>query len=79
VRVFGSDPSLFYLGGKSGGREVFEKAGVSYPAGSENLTSMDAVQDALSDMMCKRPNATKAMVKLNDGISGEGNAPINLS
>ena len=52
--LFGSDPSLFYLGGKSGGREVFEKAGVSYPAGSENLQSMDQVCEALTSMMSKR-------------------------
>ena len=75
---FGSDPSLFYLGSKTGSREVFSKAGVSYPIGLENLRSMDDVRQALLDMCERKPLLRNAMVKLNDGISGEGNAVVEL-
>ena len=78
IPLYGSDPSLFYLGGKSGGREVFERASVSYPVGLENLRSMDDVRAAIAEMRRRKPSMRKAMVKLNDGISGEGNALIDL-
>jgi hypothetical protein len=78
IPLYGSDPSLFYLGGKSGGREVFQKAGASYPVGLENLRSMDDVRAAIADMQRLKPSMRKAMVKLNDGISGEGNALMDL-
>jgi hypothetical protein len=78
IPLYGSDPSLFYLGGKSGGREVFKRAGASYPVGLENLHSMDDVREALAEMQRQKSTVKKAMVKLNDGISGEGNALINL-
>jgi hypothetical protein len=78
IPLYGSDPSLFYLGGKSGGREVFKQANASYPIGFENLKSMDEVKQALTAMQQQKPTVKKAMVKLNDGISGEGNALIDL-
>ena len=78
IPLFGSDPSLFYLGSKTGSREVFSKAGVSYPIGLENLRSMDDVRQALLDMRERKPSLRTAMVKLNDGISGEGNAVVEL-
>ena len=79
IPLFGSDPSLFYLGSKTGSREVFAKAGVSYPIGLENLRSMDDVRQALLDMRERKPSLRIAMVKLNDGISGEGNAVVDLN
>jgi hypothetical protein len=78
IPLYGSDPSLFYLGGKSGGREVFEAAGASYPVGLENLQSMDDVRAAIADIQRQKPSIASAMVKLNDGLSGEGNALIDL-
>ena len=78
IPLYGSDPSLFYLGGKSGSREVFAAAKVSYPIGVENLSSMDDVRAAIATMHRKKPSMGKAMVELNDGISGEGNAVITL-
>lgn len=79
IPLYGSDPSLFYLGGKSGGREVFSAAGASYPAGFQNLRSMEDVHNAIEKMHREKPSISSAMVKLNDGISGEGNAVIDLS
>jgi hypothetical protein len=78
IPLYGSDPSLFYLGGKSGSREVFARAGVVYPIGFENLNSIEEVTLKLADMQRQKPTIRKAMVKLNDGISGEGNAMVEL-
>ncbi len=79
IPLYGSDPSLFHLGSKTGSREVFAKAGITYPVGFESLTSMDGVKKALTELRRQKPALTSAMVKLNDSVSGEGNAVIDLS
>jgi hypothetical protein len=69
----GLDPDLLKHGTKSGNRRIFEEAGVSYPAGSEDLRSEDDIVDALLDLGRRRPAAQRAVVKLNEGFGGEGN------
>jgi hypothetical protein len=39
---------------------------------------MDEVRAAITEMRSRKPSMRKAMVKLNDGISGEGNALMDL-
>ena len=78
IPLYGSDPSLFHLGSKTGSREIFAKAGISYPSGFEGLTSMDEVSTALTELRRQKPGLNNAMVKLNDSISGEGNAVVDL-
>ena len=70
----GLDPELLHWGTKSGNRRVFAEAGVSYPAGTEDLFSKDDIVDALLDLGARRPQVRKAVVKLNEGFGGEGNA-----
>jgi hypothetical protein len=47
--------------------------------GFDNLTSIDEVVSALAEMRKQRPSITQAIVKLNEGVSGEGNATVDLS
>ncbi len=68
------DPSLAWLGTKSGCRETFRKAGVNLPFGFENLTTVDDIATALAEIKRRDPDARRAVVKLNEGFSGEGNA-----
>ncbi len=68
------DPRLNDLGTKSGCREVFREAGIDFPYGHERLTTPDDIARALSDIKQRDPGARRAVVKLNDGFSGEGNA-----
>lgn len=68
------DPGLAHLGTKSGCREVFREAGVLFPFGFENLTSPDDMARALAAVKKHEPTAKRAVVKLNEGFSGEGNA-----
>ena len=62
-------------GTKSGGREVFASARVSYPIGGQDLRSGDLL-NALGEIREKKPGLTRAIVKLNDAVSGEGNAVV---
>ncbi|MBL7702085.1 MAG: hypothetical protein JNM14_07530 [Ferruginibacter sp.] len=76
IPVYGCDPSLIYLGTKSGSRRVFLQAGVPIPAGAENLTGSSDIIHALAALKDMHPHIKKAVIKLNDGFSGEGNAII---
>ena len=51
---------------------------ILYPVGAEDLHTVDDVVDALTDMRRRRPRMVEAIVKLNDGVSGSGNAVVDL-
>ncbi|MFT7518082.1 MAG: hypothetical protein ACI9MC_000206 [Kiritimatiellia bacterium] len=68
------DPSLNDLGTKSGCREIFREAGIDLPFGFERLRSPEDIATSLAEIKSRTPDAEKAVVKLNDGFSGEGNA-----
>ncbi len=74
IPLFGTDPDKFYEGSKSGGRKTFRESGVQFPEGFEDLASKDEVVKALAALKQKHPELRKAVVKLNDGFSGDGNA-----
>jgi pheganomycin biosynthesis PGM1-like protein/ATP-grasp domain-containing protein len=74
IPLNGADPDLAHLGTKSGSRKVFREAGVPLPEGFEDLQSRAEVEEALVELAARRPGLRKAVVKLNDSFSGEGNA-----
>jgi pheganomycin biosynthesis PGM1-like protein len=74
IPLNGVDPKLTHLGSKSGSRKVFREAGVDLPVGTEDLRSEHEVENALLDLREKRPGIRRAVIKLNDSFSGEGNA-----
>ena len=74
VPLNGVDPELIHLGTKSGSRKAFREAGVDLPEGFEDLRSQDEVESALLELRDKKPELRRAVVKLNDSFSGEGNA-----
>lgn len=74
IPVYGCDPALAPLGSKSGSREAFKTAGIKCPEGIENLRDMDDVKEALAKLKGDKKGLKRAVVKLNEGFSGEGNA-----
>lgn len=74
IPLYANDPELNTLGTKSGCREVFRDAGILFPDGFENLRDQNDMADALVELAVLNPNIKRAVVKLNDGFSGEGNA-----
>ncbi len=79
IPIYGADPKFWPIGSKTGSREIFHEAGVEYPLGFEDLRSFDQVLGALLEMRQTKPDMASAMVKLNEGVSGEGNAVADLS
>jgi PGM1 C-terminal domain len=78
IPIYGADPRLAPLGSKSGGRRLFNELGVPHPLGVEDLRSIDEMAQAIVDMRRRRPRMRSAIVKLNEGASGEGNAVVRL-
>ena len=74
IPLNGVDPQLSVLGTKSGSRKVFREAGVPLPEGFEDLRSEDDVVAALDALRQRRPGIRRAVIKLDDSFSGEGNA-----
>jgi hypothetical protein len=79
IPMYGADPKTFSLGTKSGARRIFSEEGVSHPLGVEHLHTPDAVVQALLAMRRRKPLMRKAVTKLNEGVSGLGNANIDLT
>jgi hypothetical protein len=74
----GADPALAHLGTKSGGRELFARAGVAHPPGVEHVRSRADVIAAIARLRAIRPRIGQVVVKLDHGVSGEGNAIVEL-
>jgi hypothetical protein len=68
------DPQLNHLGTKSGCREIFREADILLPEGFERLSTPDDMARSLASLKTSDPTRRRAVVKLNEGFSGEGNA-----
>ena len=78
IPMYASDPRLAELGSKTGCRRLFAEEGIQHPLGVEDLHSFDDVTDAIMKMLEERPSIEEVIVKLNEGVSGAGNALVDL-
>ncbi len=78
VPMYAADPQFFPLGTKSGGRRIFAEERVPYPIGAEDLAGEGDIVEAILKMRGQRPDLRRMMVKLNEGVSGEGNSVVDL-
>jgi hypothetical protein len=79
IPMYGADPKFFPLGTKSGCRKIFLEEDVPHPLGHENLGSKEEVIEAIMQMRARKPSIKQVLVKLNEGVSGEGNALVDLT
>ena len=75
--LFGADPALDWLGTKSGSRRVFAEEVVPHPLGQDVDGSTD-VAAALRSLRAVRPELRRAVLKLDRGVSGLGNALVDV-
>jgi hypothetical protein len=78
IPLYGADPRLLHFGTKTGCRRLFAEAAVEHPLGFEDIWDLDGVVDALVAMRSARPSVEQAILKHNDGVSGKGNAVVDL-
>ena len=79
IPMYGADPKFFPLGTKSGCRKIFLEENVPHPLGQENLGGEEEVLHAIAQMRVRKPSIKQVLVKLNEGVSGEGNAVVDLT
>ena len=77
--LFGARPELATLGNKTESRRAARKAGVAVLDGQEDLRSVAQLEAAIEGLHARRPGAEAAVVKLNDGFSGQGHAIVELT
>ena len=79
IPMYGADPRFAVFGTKSGGRRLFAEEGVSHPLGIEGLRTMPEIVAAVAKLRKDRPGIRHVLTKLNEGVSGMGNATVDLS
>ena len=79
IPMYGADPKFFPLGTKSGCRKIFMAEDVPYPLGREDIGGQEDLVAAIAQMRVTKPSIRQVMVKLNEGVSGEGNAVVDLT
>ena len=78
IPMYGADPRHARLGTKSGCRELFARADVEHPIGVENLDGVNSAVAAIASLRARKPELAELVIKLNEGVAGEGNGIIDL-
>jgi hypothetical protein len=78
VPINGTSPELRSMGFKSEGRRLFRSTDVPVPFGVEDVRTPADVLDAATTIRAGRPNATSAILKLDDSGAGDGNVVLDL-
>ncbi len=78
VPLYAAAPDLQIWGSKSGSRQIFAQSGVPHPDGSERVWNQKDLAQVACDLWERQPTLQRMVVKLNEGISGEGNALLDL-
>ena len=73
-----ADPEMEDQLGKSGARKALREAGVEVPPGSENLRDENDLLAALEALRRERPQARRALVKLDHSHWDEGDAVLTF-
>ncbi len=79
IPMYAADPRFVAFGTKSGCRKIFSEESVQHPEGAENIFSKDDLIKAITGMRARKPEIEKVIVKHNDGVSGFGNATLDLT
>lgn len=79
IPLYATNPDMAHLGSKSSSRNIFRDVGIPLPDGFEDLVTEQDIVDALVALKKRHPALRKAVVKLNEGFSGEGNAVFSFA
>ena len=79
IPLFGPDPGHAWLGSKSGSRALFDKVGVPHPLGTAEIRTIADAVDAICALRKAKPELAQVVIKLDQAVSGEGNAIVDLA
>ncbi len=75
--LFATDPELAYWGTKAGSRDIFAECQLPHPPGTGLARSPEELARKAARLWQAEPQLPKLVIKLNEGISGEGNAILD--
>ncbi|MEO7314053.1 MAG: peptide ligase PGM1-related protein [Ginsengibacter sp.] len=78
IPIYGCDPDLLYLGTKSNSRKIFNDCQINMSPGFEDIHSEEDIVHSLGKLKRTFPALKKAVLKLNEGFSGEGNGVFSF-
>ena len=78
IPMYGANPRSFRFGTKSGCRRLFREEAVAHPLGFEDTRTAEDVVEALARLRAEKPLTRHALIKLNEGVAGMGNAMVDL-
>ena len=78
IPMYANDPDRRWLGGKNGSRAVLASAGIRTPRAITGVRDVDDIVKGLAELRAEDPMLRRAVVKLDEGFSGEGNATFDL-
>ena len=79
IPMYGADPRLAPLGSKTGCRRLFDEVGVPAPArGRGPAHARRPRRRRRAACAQRRPDLGEVIVKINEGVSGSGNALVDL-
>jgi hypothetical protein len=79
IPLYGADPDHAWLGTKSGARALFAQARVPHPLGAEHIKSIADATEAIRALRAAKPELAELVIKLDNAVSGEGNALLDLA
>lgn len=77
--LYGHDTHLNYYLTKSGNKKIFKDSEVPYCNSVEDIKSIDELKTAIIHLWESNPRSKRFMVKLDNGVSGLGNAILTPS
>jgi hypothetical protein len=77
--LYGSSPKFAAYGTKSGARRLFAREGIAHPVGIDQLRDVDTLADAILEMRGRHQSTRAVVIKVDEGILGEGNRIVSLS
>ncbi|MEM7249287.1 MAG: peptide ligase PGM1-related protein [Acidobacteriota bacterium] len=78
IPMFACDPVHDHHGSKTGSRRIFDATDVQYPIGADDLGGRDDLLAALTKLRAAKPELASVVIKLDESVSGEGNAVLDL-
>lgn len=78
IPMYAADPRFFALGSKSGARRLFNEEGLPFPIGYEDIFDEAGFVQAIIRLRAQKPAIGRVITKLNQGVSGLGNAVVDL-
>lgn len=79
IPMYGPNPVHAGFGTKSGSRKLFGLSGVPHPIGTQAIRTVSDAVRAICMLRASRPALNELIVKLDQGVSGEGNAIVDLT